>query len=168
MRSFFGVGQLLCDLSFRTGPKLFQKGVRVGQPKMTPKLRELHKGSLRVLESPNQNVQIEGKQLLRYSKPLTPETTRPQDAYKLIDTNMEAFFNKRAYSIKNFNFYLKAVAEQKKSELAVETLDKMKALGINPNRESYIQVMTACAKTQNVQKVEEIFRFIEENPCTAF
>jgi hypothetical protein len=49
-----------------------------------------------------------------------------------MNTNIEAFFNKRSFTIENFNFLLNVIAEQNKTHEIQKVLDMMKSLNILP------------------------------------
>lgn len=58
--------------------------------------------------------------------------------------------------MKNFNFYLQVLAQQFKPKEALEALRKMETLSMKPTDESYNQVMTAFAKTRDIEMVEKL------------
>jgi len=67
-----------------------------------------------------------------YLQTLDSNTTPGQDpsfdpsrTIRHIDTTFEHFFYQRPYTLKNFNFYLQALAQQYKPEEAYVTLEKM-------------------------------------------
>lgn len=49
----------------------------------------------------------------------------PSQIYKKLDTSLEGFFFKRPFTLKNFNFLLMVLAEQRKMEQAESVLDKL-------------------------------------------
>jgi pentatricopeptide repeat protein len=51
---------------------------------------------------------------------------RPQEVYKIMDSSLEGFFFKRPYDLKNFNFLLQVLSEQKNYDKAIAALEKMK------------------------------------------
>ncbi|KRX00511.1 hypothetical protein PPERSA_06154 [Pseudocohnilembus persalinus] len=85
------------------------------------------------------------------------EKLTPQNMYQQMDSSFDGFFSKRNFSIKNFNFYIKVLGEQKKLTEAEETLNKMQIFKINPNVVSYNSIIGACSKSGNVKKAEQYF-----------
>jgi len=43
-----------------------------------------------------------------------------------MDSSLEGFFYQRKYNLKNFNFLLQILAEQRKADEALKALEKMK------------------------------------------
>lgn len=75
---------------------------------------------------------------------------------KYMDTSMEKFFYQRNYTLENFNFYLQVLCSQYKGEETLKVLDQMKTLGIEPDKASYVHVITTFAKLKDIDKVEEL------------
>jgi pentatricopeptide repeat protein len=80
---------------------------------------------------------------------------------KHLDSSFEGFFFKREYNLKNFNYYLQVLVRQHKSEQLEEVLNKMEEIGIQPNIQSYNQVLTGYAKSKDIEKCEKIFSIIK-------
>ena len=54
-----------------------------------------------------------------------------------MDANFESFFFKRAYSERNFGFYIQICAQQYKPEEAMKAFKRMEALKIKPTDTTY-------------------------------
>jgi hypothetical protein len=82
---------------------------------------------------------------------------RVQDVYKKMDSSLEGFFYKRNFSLKNFNFLLQILAEQKKLSESIKALEKMKVknnskskeLGLSPDKTTFNFLIKACAKVND-------------------
>jgi pentatricopeptide repeat protein len=80
---------------------------------------------------------------------------------KHLDSSFEGFFFKREYNLKNFNYYLQVLVRQHKTNQLEEVLERMKELGIQPDLESYNQVLTGYAKNKDIENSERIFGIIK-------
>lgn len=59
-----------------------------------------------------------------------PLVAQPHQILKNLSCDFEKFFyNRDYYNIKNFNTYIKVIAEHKKPELLPQVFEKMKVLG---------------------------------------
>ena len=54
-----------------------------------------------------------------------------------MDASFESFFYQRAYTERNFAFYLQVLAQQYKSDEALSAFNKMLAIGIKPTDHTY-------------------------------
>ena len=61
----------------------------------------------------------------------------PDRVLKEMDANFESFFFKRAYSERNFGFYIQICAQQYKPEEAMKAFKRMVALKIKPTDTTY-------------------------------
>lgn len=93
-----------------------------------------------------------------------PDSVRVQDVYKQMDSSLEGFFYSRKYNLKNFNFLLQILAEQRKSGEAMKVLEKMKQMDITPNQVTYLQLLTAVSKAKDAKTAEAIFLEAKNNP----
>jgi pentatricopeptide repeat protein len=80
---------------------------------------------------------------------------------KLLDSSFEGFFFKREFSIKNFNYYLQVLVRQDRTTECEEAIKKMQELGIIPDEESYVQLLTVYARNKDIQNSERVFEIIE-------
>lgn len=83
-------------------------------------------------------------------------------ALKEIDSSFESFFYQRPYTHSNFNFYLQVLAQQEEPELAMKAFDRMLALKIKPDDETFTHLMLAHAKRKQVDKVLELNKIANE------
>lgn len=68
-----------------------------------------------------------------------------------MDTSIEGFFQKREMNIDNFNLLLLALNEKKDLTGAMETFEKMQLLGVQPDSRSYVNLIMACSKCNDLQ-----------------
>lgn len=80
---------------------------------------------------------------------------------KHLDSSFEGFFFKREYNLKNFNYYLQVLIRQHKVDECELTIKKMEEIGIQPNLESYNQLLTGYAKNKDIEQCERIFGIIK-------
>lgn len=66
-------------------------------------------------------------------QPIVP----PDRVLKSIDTSFESFFYQRAYTERNFCFYMQACAQQYKPDDALKAFERMLSLGIKPTDHIY-------------------------------
>lgn len=86
----------------------------------------------------------------------------PDVAIKAIDSSFESFFYQRAYNQYNFNFYLQVLAQQEHPGQAMKAFDRMIAMDIKPNDETFTHLMLAHAKRRQIDKVLELDRMATE------
>ena len=91
------------------------------------------------------------------NKRLSPDTV-----VKEIDSSFESFFHQRPYNQHNFNFYLQVLAQQEHPDLAMKAFDRMIAMQIQPNDETFTQLMLAHAKRKMLAKVLELEKTASE------
>ena len=87
-------------------------------------------------------------------KLMNPLDARPQDLLKLMDTSYEGFFAKREINTKNFNLLILALADQKKFNDAVTAFEQMTVMNIRPTNQSYVNMLSACAKSYKIQEAD--------------
>jgi pentatricopeptide repeat protein len=80
---------------------------------------------------------------------------------KLLDSSFEGFFFKREFNLKNFNYYLQVLVRQDKISQCEEALVKMQELGITPDEQSYIHLLTVYAKNKDIENSERVFEIME-------
>ena len=61
----------------------------------------------------------------------------PDRVLREMDSNFESFFFKRAYTERNFGFYIQVCAQQYKPEEAHKAFKRMEALKIKPTDSTY-------------------------------
>lgn len=82
---------------------------------------------------------------------------RPGEVLSHLDSTLEVFFQNRPYNVENFNLLLKIQAQHGKVNSAMDSLDKMQILDIQPNLQSYLGVMSAAAKSNLPEVSEKMF-----------
>lgn len=60
------------------------------------------------------------------------------------------------YSLESFNFNLQVLATQYKVEEAQKLFDQMSIVGVEPDVDSYVQLMTVYAKNKDIDMVEKL------------
>lgn len=75
----------------------------------------------------------------------------------MMDTSVEGFFQKREMTLDNFNLLLMAQNEKRDLQGAKETFDKMKMLGVEPDSRSYVNMIMACSKQNDLVLATELF-----------
>jgi len=134
---------------------LIKQTRKMQSPGMTPEQRE---ATINVFNEQMGNMRFSKMQLT------DPDSVRVQDIYKQMDSSLEGFFYKRKYDLKNFNFLLQILSEQKKPLEALKVFQKMKDMGIQPNQITYLQLLTTISKSKDAKKAEEIFLEAKNDP----
>jgi pentatricopeptide repeat protein len=132
--------------------KLTQHNPLVEKNEISPKLKE---------EITNMTTLLSEK-----SSPFYENVMERADAHnymKMLDSSFEGFFFKREYSLKNFNYYLQVLVRQYKRKECEEAIQKMQELGIKPDIESYVQLLTVYAKSKDIDNSERVFEIISNN-----
>ncbi|EGR33964.1 pentatricopeptide repeat domain protein [Ichthyophthirius multifiliis] len=87
----------------------------------------------------------------------TIKSTNPLNIYKKMDTSIEGFFQKRSYTIKNFNFLLQIQSEKRDIEGAEKTFELMKAMDIKADPYTYNNMIKVYSKSLKLEKAEYYF-----------
>jgi len=87
-----------------------------------------------------------------------PDLISPQEAYRLMDTSLEGFFRKREMNLKNFTLLLFSLNSKKQLEESLKVIEKMESLDINPISGTYCILLSTCAKVQNVELAEQLYK----------
>jgi len=81
----------------------------------------------------------------------------PFNAYEVLDASFEGFFLNREYNLQNFNLLIKMLASRGKIDDALGILEKMKIMGITPDKHTYIHLMIASGKAKDTDTAEIVF-----------
>lgn len=100
------------------------------------------------------------KEEIRKSVFMSPdliETITPENALVKLDSSLEGFFYQREYNLNNFNLLIKMLASKKEIDECLSVLEKMKIMGIKPNRQTYVQLMIGSGKAHDPETAENIY-----------
>jgi pentatricopeptide repeat protein len=147
----------------KSGTKYLSRKARIARGKVEP--RRIDKETIAIVRpnmqvkqpplSPKVKEQIENSLQIREISPW--ELRRPGEMLGHLDSTLEVFFQTRPYTIENFNLLLKVQAQHGKVNEAMNTLDKMHIMDINPNLQSYTGVMSAAARANLPAVSEKMF-----------
>ena len=73
-----------------------------------------------------------------------------------MDTSMESFFYQRAYTERNFCFFLQILSAQGKMNEALKAFRLMESMKIRPTDHTYNQLMMVFAKNRDLEMVEKL------------
>ena len=100
------------------------------------------------------------------------QSTPPERFLEEIDVSLESFFHKREFNLANFNLLLQILSQKGRIDESLGILEKMKILGVIPNLNSYIQLITASGRAKDPETSELIFnkaqRDLEEAPAILY
>lgn len=101
-----------------------------------------------------------------------PPQVAPEKVLEEIDVSLESFFNKREFTLENFNLLLQVLSQKGRIDESLGVIEKMKIMGIAPNLNSYMQLITGSGRAKDPETAELVFnkakRDLESAPAILY